>query len=100
MGSPVSPLVANMFMEHLERKLLDTAAEDLKLKLWKKYVDNILEIVKKGSVEELTEFLNELDNSHNIKFTYEVEQEAVRFAVKQDRKWWLEATDLQETYPH
>jgi len=74
MGSPVSPLVANMFMEHLERKLLDTAAEDLKLKLWKKYVDNILEIVKKGSVEELTEFLNELDNSHNIKFTYEVEQ--------------------------
>ena len=74
MGSPVSPLVANMFMEHLERKLLDTAAEDLKLKLWKKYVDNILEIVKKGSVEELTEFLNELDNSHNIKFTNEVEQ--------------------------
>ena len=23
-----------------------------------------------------------------------------RFAVTQDRKWWLEATDLQETYPH
>ena len=33
MGSPVSPLVANMFMEHLQRKLLDTAAEDLKPKL-------------------------------------------------------------------
>ena len=32
MGSPVSPLVANMFMEHLERKLLDTAPEDLKPK--------------------------------------------------------------------
>ena len=31
MGSPVSPLVANMFMEHLERKLLDTAPEDLKV---------------------------------------------------------------------
>ena len=62
-------------------------------------MDDILEIVKKGSVEN-SEFLNELDDSHNIKFTYEVEQEAVRFAVKQDRKRWLEATDLQETYPH
>jgi len=31
MGSPVSPLVANMFMEHLERKLLVTPPEDLKL---------------------------------------------------------------------
>jgi len=37
-------------------------------------VDDILEVVKKDSVEKLTEFLNELDDSHNIKFTYEVEQ--------------------------
>jgi len=70
MGSPVSPLVANMFMEHLERKLLDTAPEDVKL--WKRYMNDILEVVKKGSVE--TKFLNELDNSNNIKFTYKVEQ--------------------------
>ena len=37
-------------------------------------MDDILEVVKKGSVEKRTEFLNELDNSNNIKFTYEVEQ--------------------------
>ena len=52
MGSPVSLLVANMFMEHLERKLLDTAPEDVTPKLWKRYVDDILEVVKKGSVEK------------------------------------------------
>jgi len=56
MGSPVSPLVANSFLEHLEQKLLATALEDLKPKLWKRYVDDILEIAKKGSVEKLTEF--------------------------------------------
>jgi len=55
-----------MFMEHLERKLLDIASEDLKPKLWKRYVDDILEVVKKGSVKKLTEFLNELDDSNNI----------------------------------
>ena len=73
MDSPVSPLVANMFMEHFEQKLLNTAPEDLKPKLWKRYVDDILEVVKKGSVEKLTDFLNGLDDSNNIKFTYEVE---------------------------
>ena len=29
-GSPVSPLVANLFMEYLEQKLLDTAPMELK----------------------------------------------------------------------
>ena len=33
-GSPVSPLVANMFMEHLEGKLHATAPKELKLKVW------------------------------------------------------------------
>jgi len=37
-------------------------------------VDDILDIAMKDSVKKLTEFLNEVDDSHNIKFTYEVEQ--------------------------
>jgi len=55
-----------MFMEHLERKLLDTAPEDLKPTL-KKYVDDILEVVKKGSVEKLTEFLKNLSYCERLK---------------------------------
>ena len=53
MGSPVSPLVANMFMEHLEEKHHATVPKELKPKLWKRYVDDILQVVRKGSVEEL-----------------------------------------------
>ena len=48
MGSPVSPLVANMYTEHLEEKLQSTAPLELKQKLWKRYVDDILEVIKKG----------------------------------------------------
>jgi len=73
MGSPVSPLVANMFMEHLEQKLLATVPEEMKPRLWKRYVDDILEVVKKGKVEVLTEFMNGLDESGSIQFTYETE---------------------------
>jgi len=75
MGSPVSPLVANLFMEYLEQKLLDTAPMELKPGLWKRYVDDIFEVVKKSSVEGLIEFLNNLDDSGSIKFTYEMESE-------------------------
>jgi len=75
MGSPVSPLVAILYMEHLEQKLLATAPMELKPRLWKRYVDDILEVVNKTSVDELTEFLNNLDNSGSIKFTYEKECE-------------------------
>jgi len=56
-----------MFMEHLEWKLLDTAPEDLKPTLMKKYVDDILEVVKKGSVEKLTEFLKNLSYCERLK---------------------------------
>ena len=41
----------------------------------KKYVDDTLEVVKRGTVDKLAEFLNNLDDSGSIKFTYEVETE-------------------------
>ena len=46
---------------------------ELKPRLWKRYVDDIFEVVKKSSVEGLTEFLNNVDDSGSIKFTYEME---------------------------
>jgi len=56
MGSPVSPLVANMFMEQLERKLSATVPEDLRPKLWKRYVDDTLEVVKEEQWISLRNF--------------------------------------------
>ena len=38
-------------------------------------MDDILEVIKKGSVEKLTEFLNSMDATGSIKFTYEGEQD-------------------------
>jgi len=75
MGSFVSPLVANMYMEHLEEKLQSTVPAELKPKLWKRYVHDILEVIRKGSAEKLTEFLNSLDAPGSTKFTYELEQD-------------------------
>ena len=68
MGSPVSPILANFFMEWLEQQAIATAPIDCKPKLWKIYVDDVLEIIKRGKVEALTGHLNGTDetNKHQI----------------------------------
>ena len=75
-GSPVSPILANFFMEWLEQQAISTAPIDCKPKLWKRYVDDILEIIKSGKVEALTDHLNGIDKTNSIKFTHEQEKMA------------------------
>ena len=73
MGSPVSPIVANIFMEYLEQKAISTAPDDIKPRIWKRYVDDILAIVNKDKVLDLKEHLDLADESGSIKFTHELE---------------------------
>ena len=49
MGSPVSPIVANIFMDDLERNALVTMKD--RPRLWLRYVDDVLSIVKRNSLE-------------------------------------------------
>ena len=71
MGSPVSPVVANLYMEFLEEKAIASAPLDFKPRMWRRYVDDVLEIVKSDQVDNLTDHLNATDPTNNIKFTYE-----------------------------
>ena len=71
MGSPLGPVLANVFMVHLE----ETIAPQMKssMPVWKRYVDDTFTAVKKGKIDEITRKLN---NFHpNIKFTHEFEKD-------------------------
>jgi len=69
MGSPISPIVANIFMEHFENKILKDAP--LKPSVWFRYVDDTFDIWSHGK-EALHNFLTFLNSQHtNIKFTME-----------------------------
>ena len=73
MVSPLSPIVANMFMEHFEQTALQTAI--FKPKIWLRYVDDTFVVWPHG-VDKVNDFLQHLNNQHpNIKFTMEVENE-------------------------
>lgn len=86
MGSPISPSIANYFMEHFEEQALNSAPK--KPKLWLRYVDDVFAVWSYGEDELLT-FLNHLNNQHpNIKFTIEKEKDGILpfLDVKIERK--------------
>ena len=71
MGSPVSPIIRNIFMEHLEQSAISSASISYKPTMWLRYVDDCLAIIPSGTITELNDHLNTIDDSNSIKFTYE-----------------------------
>ena len=67
MGSPLSPIVANIFMESFEQQTLDTAPHPPSL--WKRYVDDTFVIQEEQHQEEFLQHINSIDP--NIRFTAE-----------------------------
>ena len=68
MGSPYSPMVANIYMEYFEELALGPKLP-IPIKEWKRYVDDVFSIIPKGSRETLLRYLNSIDL--HIKFTVE-----------------------------
>ena len=67
MGSPISPIVANLFMENFEMRALQSSPKPPLL--WKRFVDDTFVILKKAHKEEFLTHINSVDN--NIQFTSE-----------------------------
>ena len=73
MGSPLSPVIANIYMEDFEAKALNSFP--LTPEEWKRYVNDIFAKWRHGRVllEDFLAHLNSL--SEHIKFTMEMEEE-------------------------
>jgi len=71
MGSPLSPVIANFYMEDFERKATEKATH--KPACWYRYVDDTFVIWPHGK-EKLMDFLKHLNGINNIQFTMEIER--------------------------
>ncbi|XP_068705523.1 uncharacterized protein [Montipora foliosa] len=69
MGSPVSPVVANLCMEEIEKTAINTTT--VSPKFWKRYVDDSFCIIKSDAVASFHNSLNSIDQ--HISFTIEHE---------------------------
>ena len=67
MGSPVSPPVANLFMEKFEIEAL-ASFEKEKPKHWRRYVDDVLAVVKASVANDLLPFDEQLSQEHGIHY--------------------------------
>ena len=73
MSSPLSPVIANIFMENFEQNPLANSA--YVPKMWKRYIDDIFAIWPHGK-EHLETFLSYLNNIHPaINFTIQNEND-------------------------
>ncbi|KAG8444735.1 hypothetical protein GDO86_009779 [Hymenochirus boettgeri] len=68
MGSPVSPIVANLYMEEVEKQALNTF-KGIAPSHWFRYVDDTWVKIHQKEVQAFTEHINVVDQ--NIKFTRE-----------------------------
>ncbi|XP_078363377.1 uncharacterized protein LOC144647439 [Oculina patagonica] len=71
MGSPVSTVIANIFMEGFEERAIASAI--YKPKIWKRYVDDTFTILDRYQVDGFLQHLN--NQQPTIRFTMETEKD-------------------------
>ena len=69
MGSSVSPIIADIFMEDLEDKTFGTY--DATPRVWYRFVDDVISVVKKHNAQGLLQHLNKQHG--RIQFTIKME---------------------------
>ena len=67
MSSPVSPVVANIFMEYIEEAALSSSPSPVRF--WKRYADDKFCFLQRTAVDTILEHLNGI--SPSIAFTVE-----------------------------
>ena len=73
MGSPVSAVIANLYMEAFEEEALLSCPPDCRPTVWKRYVDDTFVIAPRDQTDQLLAHLN--SRQPTIRFTTEVEHD-------------------------
>lgn len=69
MGAPLSPFIANLVLEEMEKNILNKLSSDIFL--YKRYVDDIFLVIKEGTEQDI---LKEFNGFHpRLKFSLELE---------------------------
>ena len=56
MESPVSAVIANLYMESFEEQAITTSS--YQPRIWKRYMDNTFTILDRENVDDLSQYLN------------------------------------------
>ena len=76
MGSPLGPVLANIFMIELETSVIPNLSN--KVKLWKRFVGDTYCLARLEYIDNILLALNSFHK--NIKFTFEIEKDYHSFS--------------------
>ena len=101
MGSPCSPVVANIYMEYSEDMTLGLELP-LPIKEWKRYMDDVFSIISKGQCDTMLQYLNFIDPHINIhcRTTKWGGSNPFLGYSPQTQRWGDICLSLQETHTH
>ena len=71
MGSPVSAVIANLYMESFEEQAITTSSYEPRI--WKRYVDDTFTILDRENVDDFLQHLN--NQQPSTRFTMETEKD-------------------------
>ena len=71
MGSGISPGACNGYMEQFEADALASCPEEIRPTIWLRYVDDVVEAIKKENVQQFTDHIN--SQNPKIQFTVETQ---------------------------
>ncbi|KAL9989183.1 hypothetical protein ACROYT_G003704 [Oculina patagonica] len=94
MGSPISPIVANLYMEHFEKFALSTAPNPPDI--WYRYVDDTFTKMHAANIDSYTQHINSI-NPH-IKFTSEQKRRRTPTEKKTGVVYDVTCNDCREHY--
>ena len=78
MGTPIAPLIANIYMFALEKALLDPLS--IKPLLYRRYIDDIIMIIKREDKQGIEPYLSEITrNIPSIRFTTKDSAKQIEF---------------------
>ena len=72
MGSPVSAVIGNLYMESFEEQAITTSP--YKPRIWKRYIDDTFTVLDRGSIDSFLQHLN--NQQPSIRFTMETESDS------------------------
>ena len=82
MGSPVSAVIANLYMESFEEQAITTSSYEPRI--WKRYVDDTFTILDRENVDDFLQHLN--NQQPSIRFTMETERQQTRLPIHRSFK--------------
>ena len=59
MGSPIIPIVANLFMEDFETRAIESAVDPPTI--WKRFVDDTFVVIDSAKKQQFLEHINNMD---------------------------------------